>query len=240
MSQPAAPAPRESLLLDGWGPTAGDLRRFWDPRLAGRRLLAEALGTFILVLVAAGAGMMNERYPGSVPLPSHAGAVALVVFMLIATFGRISGCHLNAAVTVGFALRHVFPWHRVPGYLGAQLVGAIGAAIVLRFAFADVPNAGTLTPGAGVDDVGLLLWEAVLTFGLLTVILAVVNGGMNVGSLAAFAIAAWFGSAILWAGPIGASMNPTRQLGPALPESKQPGNSPLDGHGQQQGEQVPA
>jgi len=189
---------------------------FPGPHLEWRRLLGEFLGTFMLVLVAAGAGMMETRYPGSVPLPSAAMAVALMVFVLILALGRISGAHFNAVVTLGFALRNVFPWRRVPGYLLAQLLGSICAACLLRVLFGNVANIGTLGPANGVGDKGILIWEALLTFGLMTTILAVVNGGMNVGNVAAFAIAAYFGSAILRAGPIGSSMNPTRQLGPAL------------------------
>lgn len=184
--------------------------------LTGRRLFGEFIGTFLLVLVAAGAGVMEAKYPGTVPLPSAAGAVAMIVFVLIQALGRISGAHFNAVVTVGFALRHVFPWRRVPGYLAAQLLGSLAAVLLLKALFGDLASAATLQPAPGIDDRGMLIWEVLLTFGLMTTILAVVNGGMNVGHVAAFAIAAYFGASILWAGPIGASMNPTRQLGPAL------------------------
>jgi aquaporin Z len=191
--------------------------KLYDSRLVWRRLLSEFIGTFLLVLVAAGSGVVGTKYPGSVPLQSAAGAAGLIVLVLILSLGRISGAHFNAVVTIGFALRNVFPWRRVPGYLVAQLLGSIAAALLLRAYFGDIANVGTLRPAAGVGDGGILLWEAVLTFGLITTILAVVNGGMNVGNVVAFGIAAYFGAAILWAGSIdGASMNPTRQLGPAL------------------------
>jgi aquaporin Z len=141
----------------------------------------------------------------------------MIVLVLILALGRISGAHFNAVVTIGFALRNVFPWRRVPGYLVAQLLGSIAAALLLRAYFGDIANVGTLKPAAGVDDMGILIWETILTFGLITTILAVVNGGMNVGNVAAFAIAAYFGATILWAGAIeGPCLNPTRQLGPAL------------------------
>jgi aquaporin Z len=196
--------------------TPSAARIFHDPHLLWRRLLGEFIGTFLLVLVAAGAQVMGTKYPGLVPLQSAAGAVAMMVLVLILALGRISGAHFNAVVTIGFALRHVFPWRRVPSYLVAQLLGSITAALVLKVLFGNVANMGTLQPANGVDDGAILIWEAVLTFGLMTTILAVVNGGMNVGHMAAFAIAAYFGSSILWAGPIGFSLNPTRQLGPAL------------------------
>jgi aquaporin Z len=196
--------------------TLHSVMMFHDPHLMSRRLLAEFLGTFLLVLVAAGAGVMGTKYPYSVTLQSAASAVAMIVLVLILALGRISGAHFNAVVTIGFALRHVFPWRRVPSYLVVQLLGSIAAALLLKVLFGNIANIGTLTPANGVGDSGILIWEAVLTFGLMTTILAVVNGGMNVGHVAAFAIAAYMGASILWAGPIGFSMNPTRQLGPAL------------------------
>src|SRR5438552_28740 len=172
----------------------------YNLRLIWRRLFSEFIGTFLLVLVAAGAGVIGTKYPGSVTLQSAAGAVGLMVLVLILALGRISGAHFNAVVTVGFALRNVFPWRRVPGYLVAQLLGSIAAALLLKAGFGDIAHVGTLAPPAGMDDGGILIWETVLTFGLMTTIFAVVNGGMNVGNVAAFAIAAYFGSAILWAG----------------------------------------
>jgi aquaporin Z len=196
--------------------TLHDRANAYEVRLVGRRLFSEFIGTFMLVLVAAGAGVIGTKYPGSVSIQSAAGAVALIVLVLILSLGRISGTHLNAVVTIGFALRNVFPWRRVPGYLIAQLLGSIAAALFLKACFGNIAHVGTLAPPTGMDDRGVLVWETVLTFGLMTTIFAVVNGGMNVGNVAAFAIAAYFGAAILWAGVIGSSMNPTRQLGPAL------------------------
>jgi aquaporin Z len=206
---PNAKTPRLHIKLS-------DKARYYEARLTWRRLLSEFLGTFMLVLVAAGAGVIGTKYPGTVTLQSAAGAVAMIVFVLILALGRISGTHLNAVVTIGFALRNVFPWRRVPGYLVAQLLGSIVAALFLKACFGNLAQVGTLAPPVGIDDRGVLVWEAVLTFGLMTTIFAVVNGGMNVGNVVAFAIAAYFGAAILWAGAIGSSMNPTRQLGPAL------------------------
>jgi aquaporin Z len=196
--------------------TLHDRVKAYEVRLVWRRLFSEFIGTFMLVLVAAGAGVIGTKYPGSVSIESAAGAVALIVLVLILSLGRISGTHLNAVITIGFALRNVFPWRRVPGYLIAQLLGSIAAALFLKACFGNIAHVGTLAPPAGIDDRGVLVWETVLTFGLMTTIFAVVNGGMNVGNVAAFAIAAYFGAAILWAGVIGSSMNPTRQLGPAL------------------------
>ena len=88
---------------------------FKDPRQEWRRLFSEVLGTFLLVMAAAGGGMMGKAVPGVI---SHSAAVvapALTVLAVILFMGRISGAHLNPAVSVAFALRRDFPWGRVPG-----------------------------------------------------------------------------------------------------------------------------
>ena len=105
---------------------------FNDPRQEWRRLFSELLGTFFLVLAAAGGGMMGHAFPGVI---SHTAAViapALTVMAIILFMGKISGAHLNPAVSIAFALRRDFPWRRVPGYIVVQLVGATLAALVLH------------------------------------------------------------------------------------------------------------
>jgi aquaporin Z len=105
---------------------------FQDPRQEWRRLFSEVLGTFFLVLAAAGGGMMGQAFPGVI---SHSAAVvapALTVMAIILFMGKISGAHLNPAVSIAFALRRDFQWRRVPGYIIAQLGGATLAALVLH------------------------------------------------------------------------------------------------------------
>ena len=105
---------------------------FNDPRQEWRRLFSELLGTFFRVLAAAGGGMMSQAFPGVI---SHGAAVvapALTVMAIILFMGKISGAHLNPAVSVAFALRRDFPWNRVPGYIVVQLAGATLAALVLH------------------------------------------------------------------------------------------------------------
>src|SRR5579862_7378967 len=90
---------------------------FWDDSYEGRRLFSELLGTFFLVLVAVGAGMVNARFGGSaVPYGARVVAPALMVMAIILFMGTVSGAHLNPAVSIGFALRGDFPWKRVPAY----------------------------------------------------------------------------------------------------------------------------
>jgi len=134
--------------------------------------------------------------------------------MIYAT-GHISGAHLNPAVTLAFALTRHFPMPRVPVYWLAQLLGATGAALVLRALFGDVAHLGTTLP-AGSDGQSFGL-EIVLTFFLMFVIMAVATDDRAVGQAAALAIGGTVLLDAMFGGPIsGASMNPARSFGPAL------------------------
>ena len=102
---------------------------FDDSRLEYRRLFSEVWGTFLLVLVAAGGGVIGATaYGGQLTLAMKALAPGVMVMGIIFFMGTISGAHLNPAVTLAFAVRRNFPWIRVPGYVGAQLIGAILAS----------------------------------------------------------------------------------------------------------------
>src|SRR5271170_645769 len=105
---------------------------FNDPRQEWRRLFSELLGTFFLVLAAAGGGMMGHAFPGVISHTDAVVAPALTVMAIILFMGRVSGAHLNPAVSIAFALRRDFPWLRVPGYIVMQLIGATLAALFLR------------------------------------------------------------------------------------------------------------
>jgi len=192
-------------------------RDFHDMAYEWRRLFAEVLGTFFLVLVAAGATVVDARSHGKVPLDAQVVAPGLMVMAVIYFMGTVSGAHLNPAVTISFALRGNFPWRRVPGYLAAELAGAVLAAGFLRATFGNVGDLGATAPGAGITAWTTVLIETVLTAGLVSVILGTASGARNIGANAALAIAGYIALAGLWAAPIsGASMNPARSLGPAL------------------------
>ena len=107
------------------------LTNFSDPSQEWRRLFSELLGTFFLVLVAAGGGMMGHAFPDTISRSSAVVAPGLMVMAIILFMGKVSGAHLNPAVSVSFALRGDFPWRRVPGYIVIQLVGATLAALFL-------------------------------------------------------------------------------------------------------------
>jgi aquaporin Z len=191
---------------------------FWDRQYEWRRVFAESLGTFFLVLVGAGAGMVNARFGGhAIPASVQVVAPGLMVMAIILFMGAVSGAHLNPAVSISFALRGDFPWRRVPRYVVAQFAGAVLATLLLWGLVGKHGSAGLALPGHGISTVTAMLWEMVLTVGLVSVILGTASGAQQVGSLAAIGVGSYIALAGLWGWPVsGASMNPARSLGPAL------------------------
>jgi len=185
--------------------------------LRPQRLLAEALGTFLLVLGAAGAVVVDEVSHGQIGRAAEVTVPGLTVMAVILSLGALSGAHLNPAVTVAFALRRDFPWGRVPGYVIAQLIGSFAACALLRAMFGRVGGLGVTEPGPGIGDVQAVVMELVLTVGLITVILGTASDGRNVGGLSAVAVGGYIALAGLWSSPVtDASMNPARSLGPEI------------------------
>src|SRR5262245_31552199 len=190
---------------------------FLDPSRKWRRIFSEWWGTFLLVVVAAGAHVVAARSNGKVTLDMIVIAPGLMVMAIIYFMGTVSGAHLNPVVTLAFALRRNFPWRRVPGYVIAQLVGGVLAALFLRMMFGKVGNIGATVPGEGISSIQALLMEVLLTAGLINTILGTASGARNIGTNGALAIGGYIALAGLWAEPIsGASMNPVRSLGPDL------------------------
>ena len=179
-----------------------------------RILAAEAIGTFTLVFAGAGAVMVNAKTHalGQVGIAITFG---LVIAAMIYAVGHISGAHLNPAVSFAFALTRHFPWTRVGAYWAAQLAGALAAAVLLRALLGDVGNVGATLPSG--SDGQSFVWEIVLTFFLMFVVVAVATDTRAVGEAAALAIGGTVGLDAMFGGPIsGASMNPARSLGPGL------------------------
>ena len=147
-----------------------------------RRMFAEALGTFFLVLVAAGAGMVNARFGGhAIGTAAQVAAPGLMVGAIILFMGSVSGAHLNPAVTLAFAMRRDFPWKRVPGYLLSQVFGGVMAVLVLVALVHKQGTAGLTLPGAGVSATTAMLWEMLLTAGLVSTILGTCSGARKRG-----------------------------------------------------------
>jgi aquaporin Z len=208
------------LLLRSFGTPNAVLDEFdfWDDRYEGRRLFAELLGTFFLVLVAAGGGMVDARFGGdAVPHDALVVAPALMVAAVILFMGAVSGAHLNPAVSVAFAMRGDFPWRRVPAYVVAQFLGAILATLLLWALIGKHGTAGLTLPGSGISTLTAMAWELLLTTGLVSTILGVSSGAQQVGPIAAIGVGSYIALAGLWGSPVsGASMNPARSVGPAL------------------------
>ena len=190
---------------------------FDDPRQEWRRLVSELLGTFFLVLAAAGGGMMGHAFPGVISHTAAVTAPALTVLAIILFMGKISGAHLNPAVSIAFALRRDFPWNRVPGYIVVQLAGATLAALILHVIVNVSASYGSNYPAKGYSAGAAFWMELILTTGLVSVILGTASGAQNVSIIGAFGVGSYIALAGLWGSPIsGASMNPARTFGPDL------------------------
>jgi aquaporin Z len=190
---------------------------FQDPRQEWRRLFSELLGTFFLVLVAAGGGMMGQAFPNTISRTAAVVAPGLMVLAIILFMGKVSGAHLNPAVSIAFALRGDFPWQRVPGYIVVQLAGATLAAWFLQALVNVSASFGSNYPAASYSSSDAFLMETVLTLGLVSVILGTASGAQNLGVFGALGVGGYIALAGLWGSPIsGASMNPARTFGPDL------------------------
>ena len=138
-----------------------------------------------------------------------------MVLGVILFMGKISGAHLNPAVSVAFSLRGDFPWRRVPGYIVAQLAGASLAAWFLQAAVHVSSSYGSNYPAQGFTAFNAFAMESMLTFGLVSVILGTASGAQNLGVIGALGVGGYIALAGLWGSPIsGASMNPARTFGP--------------------------
>ena len=179
-----------------------------------RTLAAEFIGTFALVFAGCGAIMVDDK-TGQLGHIGVAFSFGLVIMFGIYAVGHISGAHFNPAVTLGFALTRHFPWPRAACYWGAQLAGAIAAAALLRGSLGNRAGLGATFPSGSVGQA--LVWETVLTFFLMLVIMSVATDTRAVGEAAAIAVGGTVALDALFGGPItGASMNPARSTGPAL------------------------
>jgi aquaporin Z len=190
---------------------------FHDPTQEWRRLFSEALGTFMLVLVAAGGGMMSQAFPNTISRAAAVTAPGLMVMAIILFMGKVSGAHLNPAVSLAFAARGDFPWWRVPGYVIVQLLGATLAAWFLHAVINVSATYGSNYPASGYSAGAAFWMELILTLGLVSVILGTASGAQNIGIIGAFGVGGYIALAGLWGSPIsGTSMNPARTFGPDL------------------------
>lgn len=179
-------------------------------------LFAEFIGTFALILLGAGAGVMAGLGAGGLVTVALAHGFTIMVFAY--AYGHISGTHINPAVTIGLAAAGEFEGWKVIPYILVQIVGAVAAGFVLRLSFggpeqllgATLVNYEVTTLGAA------FVLEMIGTFFLVnTVLNAAISG--RAGLAAPVAIGMTVAACILFFGPLtGASLNPARTLGPAV------------------------
>lgn len=180
-----------------------------------KRLISEIIATFALVFCGTGAMVINDFTGGSVTHVGVAITFGLIVMGMIYAFGDISGAHMNPAVTIGFAYAKKFPWKEVPGYVLAQLIGAFLASGILLYLFPESETLGATLPGLSAMKV--FIFEIILTFFLMVVIINVSTGSKEIGVVAGIAIGSIVLLEAMFAGPItGASMNPARSIAPAV------------------------
>jgi aquaporin Z len=231
MTESPSSAPTASDSSSGTAPDGQDIAelvgsryliKFQEDTLRHRplwiRVIIEFFGTFVLVTVAAGAGVI-DHYAGGGPISRSAAVIApgAVVMAMIYALGPLSGLHINPAVTMAFAGRGVFKLAWVAPYLIAQLAGAVTAALFLQGMFGDVASGGNYPIAKPGGDWRSLVMEILLTAILVTVILNTANGYRSIGHNAALAVGSTVALLGLFASPIsGASMNPARSLGPDL------------------------
>ncbi len=193
-----------------WAQDFNDLTHEW------RRLFGEFFGTFLLVTVGAGAAVVESK-TNDIGRVAAVAAPGLLVMAVILFMGAVSGAHLNPAVSIAFALRGDFGWRRVPGYVAAQILGAVAAAWTLKMTFGSTGDLGATSPTPEFTLTQAFIVETLLTLGLVSTILGTASTAQNIGPMAALAVGGYIVLAGLWASPVsGASMNPARTLGPDL------------------------
>ena len=181
-----------------------------------RKAGAELIGTF--GLVAAGCGAIIASESNTLSSLGVALAFGLVIALMVAATGHISGGHINPAVSIGLTTTGHLPWKDLPFYLIAQLVGATLASLMLWGFFGAHAQVATVTTAPHVSWLQAALIEMVITAFLVFVISAVATDPRGIGRyVAPFAIGGTILLGALWGGPItGGSMNPARSFGPAL------------------------
>jgi MIP family channel proteins len=187
--------------------------------------IAELVGTFILVFggTAVAVAAILSRPTAGPAYDSLAVALAfgLALAVVVAAIGHVSGAHVNPAVTIGMAAAKKFPWNYVPAYVGAQLVGAVLAALGTWLTFggparSEAKLAATY-PAQGVGDLQAFIVEILITFILVFVVMAVATDERAPAAIAPIAVGFALAVGVFIAGPVtGGSVNPARSLGPML------------------------
>lgn len=154
------------------------------------------------MLVTAGGGTMVKSFPGTSSPSAAVVAPGLMVMGIILFMGKVSGAHLNPAVSVAFSLRSDFPWRRVPAFVIVQLLGATLAAWFLQGVIRVSARYGGSYPAPGRSPADAMLLELVVTVGLISVILGTASGAQQVGLFGALGVGGYIALAGLWASPL--------------------------------------
>ncbi|WVZ95074.1 hypothetical protein U9M48_040879 [Paspalum notatum var. saurae] len=180
-----------------------------------KKVMAEFLGTFILIFTVLSTIIMNEQHDGVESLLGIAASAGLAVTVLVLSLIHISGCHLNPAVSVAMAVfGHLPPAHLLP-YVAAQILGSIAASFTVKGIYHPTNPGIATVPKVGTVEAFFL--EFITTFVLLFIITALATDPHAVKELIAVAVGATIMMNALVAGPsTGASMNPARTIGPAI------------------------
>ena len=180
-----------------------------------QKLTAEFIGTFALVFCGTGTIIIDQETNGAVTHAGIALTFGAIVTAMVFAFGKISGAHLNPAVSLALRTTNKIDNKILFSYTGIQTAGAFTASALLKFLFPANISLGSTIP-AGSDMQSFLL-EVVLAFILMLVIFFVSENADEKSVSPAIAIGATVGLEAMFAGPIcGASMNPARSLAPAL------------------------
>ena len=180
------------------------------------KYVAEFIGTFALVFAGTGAIIINDVSGGVI---THLGiglVFGLIIMTMIYALGEISGAHFNPAVSFGFWLAKRLPLKELLPYVVSQALGALTASLLLKSIFPQHPTLGTTLPNL-ISSSSNFVFETILTFFLMFVIIHVAQGAKEKGLMAGVAIGGMVALEAVFAGPItGASMNPARSLAPAV------------------------
>jgi glycerol uptake facilitator protein len=190
-----------------------------------QRAVAEIIGTGLLVFVGAGSVPAILLLEGGTKAPFSGAdlgfisfAFGLIVVAMIYTIGKVSGCHINPAVTFALAVTKRFPWREVPTYWASQVVGAVIGALGIWAVFAhsaiDLGMGQTAFNHASTTWGQAIFAEGIGTFILMFAILGIVDS-RSPGDFAGLVIGGIVIAIIMIVGPItGASLNPARAFGP--------------------------
>ncbi len=190
-----------------------------------RVMVAEAIGTFMLVLVGTAVAIAatlgkNTAGPAYDSL-AVALAFGLILISIVGAIGQVSGAHVNPAVTLGLAVMRKFPWRYVPAYVVAQFAGAIVASLVVWAAFGHGAyydaHLGLPSPVHGTSNTQVLLVEALIAFMLVLTVIATATDPRVPAGTAAISIGFALAAGVLLGGPVsGGAGNPARALAPMI------------------------